>query len=112
MAAAHIGQGSSVTQSQAGSRSTAARGGANGEDLGMGSRIVQLSCAVPRLRNHPARRIGQHRAHRHLAARGGGAGFAQREGHMRGEAGHASLSRAAPVLSSLPEMLSFVGRAA
>ena len=86
IAAAHIGQGSSVTtRSQSGSRGSpraaAAARSASSSAWAVASR--RSSHAVAGARQHRAVRAEHHRADRHLAARGGGAGFLQRDLHRR-----------------------------
>jgi FkbM family methyltransferase len=54
-------------------------GRAQDKDFGMRGRVGQFARAVAGLRHHPAGGVQHHRAHRHLAARGGGAGLKQRD---------------------------------
>ena len=57
-------------------------GRAQREDLGMRRGIVELAGAIARPRHHLTLRIGDHRAHRHLAAGGGGARLLERDRHV------------------------------
>lgn len=63
-------------------RSGGGAGGADDLNLGMGGRIAKFPRAVAIGGNDAALRIDQHRAHRHLAAQGGGTGLIKGLIHM------------------------------
>lgn len=64
-------------------------GGAQGQDLGMGGGIAQLTGAVTRTGNNMPTRRNNNRPHRYLATVGSGTGLKQGGLHMTGKGAHA-----------------------